>query len=137
MHNFNAYFNAFLLSARELVSFDNSGPELIGTNYWRLPQARLGQLFLSRSAGVYRLLVPHTALECLDEMRAGTGVTIERSCDRPGWWNVCFEDGSESSWCAEMHPDVSMDFAPAPDAGTLVVYTEEGKVVELPCEVLA
>jgi hypothetical protein len=130
-------FNPNAPLANELLTFANKGPELIETNYWRGAQARRGQLFLSRNAGVYRLLVPEPMLAYLSEMRTGRSVTIEPSSARQGWWNVWFEDGTAQPWRLEMRPEDSMDFAPARHQSKLAVWTEGGKMFELPCEVVA
>lgn len=136
MHNFiRDYLHSVDLRHRRLLTFANAGPELVETNYWRSAQARHGQLFLSRNAGKYRLLVPHPALKHLKEMRTGKSVTIEPSWTRSGWWNVWFEDGSEAPWRVEMNSEKSMDFVPTRHTSNLVVWTEAGKVLELPCEV--
>ena len=129
----NPFFTQAPLSDVVLI-IANKGAEVVETNYWATAAARLGNCYLSLNAGVYRLLVPKESEKNLSEMRTGKSVTIEPSRDREGWWNVWFEDGTDETWRLELHQH-SMNFIPRSHCSRFAVWTEAGKVLELPCEV--
>ncbi len=131
----NAYLSSQAPFGVGLLTIANAGADLAETNYWSSVAARIGNCYLSRNAGVYRLLVPKKAEKYLREMRTGKSVTIEPSWVRTGWWNVWFEDGSDETWRLELHLQQSMDFIPEPHSSKLAVWTEAGKLFELPCDV--
>jgi hypothetical protein len=52
-------------SPENVLTFENDGPLLLASNYWKSEMATAGKLYVSMNAGCFRLLVPqiqHTAI---------------------------------------------------------------------------
>lgn len=118
----------------DLISIGNVGPEIASTNYWESDQAQKGLMHVSPNAGVLRLLVPQKWESVLSDMRTGKKVTVENSIVRKGAVDVVFEDGTQSPFF------VSLDrrqFSGIPKRGAwgFSVWTQEGKQIELTCQV--
>lgn len=118
-----------------MITIGNNGPELTQTNYWLTEHAAAGLCYLSGNADTWRLLVPPPALHLVVEMKTGHSVTIERSgaVATPAW-DVIFEDGTETPFAVTVDAR-QVDRAMTAGSCRLTVWTELGKMLELPCEV--
>lgn len=118
-----------------MIQIVNNGPAIVSTNYWGTEHASAGLCCLSGNAGVWRLLVPEAAEGLLAEMRTGTHASIEPSMHEPGrCWDVVFEDGSESPFSLALDKR-QLDRALEPGRCRLTVWTQRGRVLDLPCTV--
>lgn len=70
----------------------------------------------------------------LQEMQTGRRVTIERSILAPGCWDVVFDDGSDAPFAIAIDSR-QIDRSLTPGECRLTVWTERGKVIDLPCTV--
>lgn len=113
----------------------NDGESIAATDYWDSEHANAGLCYLSGNAGVWRLLVPEAAELALPEMRTGRSAAIEDSLHEPGrCWDVVFDDGTSSPFSIAIDKR-QVDRAMQPGATRLAVWTQRGKVLELPCVV--
>lgn len=55
----------------ELLTIENDGENILASNYFDLPTAQSGFLFLIRDACVDRLLIPDSQLHLIGEMKTG------------------------------------------------------------------
>lgn len=118
-----------------MITIDNQGADIVHTNYWDSEHAAAGLCFLTANAGAWRLLVPEAAQGLLAEMRTGKHVTIEPSLHVPGrCWDVVFEDGSASPYALAVDKR-QVDRIMQPGSCRLTVWTQAGKVLDLPCQV--
>lgn len=78
-----------------MISISNNGQAIAQTNYWSTAQALSGYCFLSRNAAALRLLIPQAQSAWLQDILAAKKVTIERSLEIPGGFDVVFEDGTD------------------------------------------
>ncbi len=121
--------------AQTMIEIQNDGQNIVGTNYWEIAQAASGLCYLSGNAGALRLLVPSAAEDLISEMRTGTSVTIEPSLKLPDrCWDVVFEDGTPSPFFLAIDKQM-VDRKMKPGACVLSVWTQAGKILELPCNV--
>lgn len=118
-----------------MITIDNLGAAIAHTNFWDSEPAAAGLCFLTENAGAWRLLVPEAAQELLAEMRTGKHVIIEPSLHVPGrCWDVVFEDGSASPYALPVDKR-QVDRMLQPGSCRLTVWTQTGKVLDLPCQV--
>ena len=118
-----------------VFTIENAGPELVRTDYWATEHAQIGLLYLSGNAGALRLLVPESAEGLLADMGTGKEVLIEESVRLPGeCLDVVFNDGSAEPFFASI--DIKqVDRRLTASRLRLTVWTERGKVLDLPCVV--
>lgn len=120
-----------------MITFENDGQNIASTNYWSSDHATKGLCYLSANAGAWRLLVPPAAAHYLAEMRTGKSASIEPSAQMPGrCWDVVFEDGTDSPFFLAIDKRQT-DRAMQDGDCVLAIWTEAGKVLELPCIVRA
>jgi len=117
-----------------MIEIGNDGAEIAYTNYWQTEHAARGFCYLSGNAGAWRLLVPAAAASYLDEMRTGRSVTIEPSLQNQGCWDLVFEDGTSSPFFLAVDKR-QVERAIEPGKYRLTVWTEDGKQLDLPCNV--
>lgn len=118
-----------------MITIENDGQDIASTNYWSLEHAHRGLLYLSANAGAWRLLVPKGAEHHLPEIRTGKTAIIEPSIHMLGQcWDVVFEDGSDSPFSLAIDKRQT-DRAMQDGDCVLAVWTEAGKVLELPCQI--
>jgi hypothetical protein len=76
----------------------NHGPLIVATNFWDLPESKLGKLLVSLNAGAFRILLPVQAEGYLEDLRSAEGCAVTR-----GSWpeqgladaaEVLFDDGT-------------------------------------------
>jgi hypothetical protein len=76
----------------------NHGPLVVASNFWELPESKLGKYLVSVNAGAFRLLLPESLEPALDDMRTAKGVAVSR-----GPWpaqglddaiEILFDDGT-------------------------------------------
>lgn len=118
-----------------MINIANDGEQIVSTNYWELPHAKKGLLYLSGNAKVWRLLLPAAAEGgMLPEMRTGKRVVIEPSIQSAGCWDIVFEDGTDSPFAVALDKR-QVDRAVEPGECRLTVWGEGGKLLDLPCTV--
>lgn len=113
-----------------MLTIRNSGQEIAETNYWSLPHAQRGFLYLSGNAGALRLLVPAAAGDYLAEMRTGTSVTIEPSTT-PGCVDIVFEDGSDAPFSVSLDRRQCERAPGSAGQRRFLVYTQDGLQIDL------
>jgi len=114
-----------------MLTITNDGQTLVSTNYWDLPHARQGLLYVSGNAGALRLLVPPAAEGMVEEMRTGKSVMIEPSTTMAGCVDVVFDDGSPEPFCVTIDRR-QFDRKIEPGQGVpLFVYTKAGEQFRL------
>lgn len=119
-----------------MITIINDGPDLAQTNYWESEHASVGLCYLSGNAGLWRLLVPETAISILDDILTGQRAVIEESIHAPRQAvDVVFEDGTDMPFSIAIDKR-QIDRALQPSECRLTVWVEgRGKVVDLPCTV--
>jgi hypothetical protein len=104
-----------------MLRTSNHGPLIISSNYWDLPESKLGKVLVSCNAGAFRLLIPETAEPYLDDMRTAKGCAVTR-----GPWpaqgladafEVLFDDATTDPFALHLSPQ-SFDRLPT-EADTL------------------
>jgi len=115
-----------------MIQIGNKGPDIASTNYWTTEHAARGFCYLSANAGTWRLLVPKVAEHLLPEMRTGNRVTIEKSIQARGCWDLVFEDGSSSPFALTIDRR-QVDRTITPGQCRFAVWTESGKQLEMEC----
>jgi hypothetical protein len=120
-----------------MLTITNDGQAIASTNYWGLPHAARGLMYLSINGGAARLLVPAAAALQLAEMRTGKCVTIEASISQPGCLDLVFEDGSQSPFFVAIDRR-QIDRALEPGRTMpLIIYTQAGEQMRLQAKVRA
>lgn len=113
-----------------MITIENDGQRLVKTNYWTLPHAERGFLYLSVNAGALRLLVPAGATHMLAEMRTGKSVTLEPSIREPQCIDIVFEDGTDAPFSVSLDRrqcDRALNSGPC----RFMVYTPAGLQLDL------
>jgi hypothetical protein len=84
----------------------SSGATITSTNYWDLPEARAGKLFVSCNAGAFRVLVPPVAESVIPDMATATQCVVSR-----GPWperglsdaiEILFDDGTSDPFALHL-----------------------------------
>jgi len=109
-----------------MISISNNGQAIAQTNYWSTAQALSGYCFLSRNAAALRLLLPKARSAWLKDILAAKKVTIERSVDIPGGFDVVFEDGTDMPFFIAMSPRLIDRKLSRTDCIPFTVWTEDG-----------
>jgi hypothetical protein len=124
-----------------MIEVHNAGPEILSTNFFDLPEAAAGKLFLTTNAATFRLLVPDAKLAYLAEMKTAVEAIVSR-----GPWpaaslqdaiEILFDDHSDSPFALQLGIDSLDRLPPASDSGRWVSLTvwRRGpkKELTLPC----
>lgn len=120
----------------EFITIENDSQKIKSTNYWNLPPARSGFLFLSANAGALRLLVPPAKEQDIDDMIRGVEMVIVTS----GVWQgrraleVLFEDKSDNPYAVHLcteQTDCSFSGQGRRTGTPFLIYTEAGLVAEM------
>lgn len=74
-----------------MLCVENHGPLITSSNYWDLPEARLGKVLISTNAGAIRLLLPVQVEGYVEDMRAAEGCAVSRG----PWAQVGGRDATE------------------------------------------
>lgn len=124
---------------QEHVEFENDGADIVWTNYFDLPPARAGLLFLSGQDGVYRLLVPPLQQSLLRRQSSWTGIEVVGLHDEDGSvaaFRIVFMDGSEHPFYVQI-PESAVDRYPpessTPQETRIYLYTARGKEGAFSC----
>lgn len=117
-----------------MITFSNSGQDIVATNYWDTEHARRGLVYLSGNAGAWRLLVPPAAASMLPEMRTGKQAIIEPSIRTPQCWDIVFDDGTDAPFSISIDKR-QLDRALEPGSTVLTVWVPTGKTLMLPLEI--
>jgi hypothetical protein len=92
-----------------LLTIANHGPEILRTNFFDLPEAKLGKLFVTVNAGAFRLLVPRTKEAELAEMVTATYCVVSRgpmeALGLADAFEILFDDGSETPYAIHLSTD--------------------------------
>ena len=90
-----------------VLTFENSGPDLIATNFWDTPLAAAGFCFLSWRQGVARLLVPQAHVAAVREMSTGREVLMTSGTyrGRTDCLELLWEDHSVAPFSITMSPE--------------------------------
>ncbi len=118
-----------------MITIANAGPDIAATNYWDTEHAHAGLVYLSGNAGAWRLLVPPAAAWMLPEMRTAGRATIERSVRDPRFWDIVFEDGSDSPFSISIDKR-QLDRALTAGDALLTVWVPTGKTLSLPLKII-
>jgi hypothetical protein len=103
------------------------GPLIVATNYWELPEARLGKLLVSLNAGAFRILLPVQAEGYLEDLRSAEGCAVTR-----GPWpeqgladaaEVLFDDGTGDPFALHLALASFDRIPPDAEAGREVVVS--------------
>jgi hypothetical protein len=107
---------------RAFFRVENDGPAIVATNWFDLPEAAAGKLFVSCNAGAFRVLVPDAQRGYLADMQTGVDVIISRGpwpdVGLPDGFEILFDDRTDTPFALHLSPD-SFDRIPA--------ATDEGK----------
>ncbi len=57
-------------------TIDNKGQDIVSTNYFESEHASKGKVYMSVNAGAFRLLLPDSQMQLLEEMATGKEVII-------------------------------------------------------------
>ena len=123
------------------IRIENEGCKVIATNWWSLPEAKQGYMYVSINAGAFRILLPDRDPEMLREMRTAEYVIVTRGVlvmhGHPpvkDGLEFLFEDHSDSPFSIHVSPQQVDRLIPASDEGrtdlACLVYTE-GPTLEL------
>jgi hypothetical protein len=63
---------------KEMFEIANNKKDIVSTNYFKSSRANEGLMFLTCSAGAFRLLMPDQHLHCLSELKRANSVIITR-----------------------------------------------------------
>lgn len=107
----------------DLLQIANHGPLIVSSTYWDTDLAARGLLYLSINAGAIRLLVPHSARQCISDMRPGARAVVLSILQHDHWpaegvagyvaeWLV--EDGTTEPWSCHLSAG-QLDRIPGPD----------------------
>ncbi len=118
---------------KNVICIVNNGPSIKQTNYFDLPQAEAGMVYLSWNAGVGRLLVPDIVASYLDEMQSAREVIVTR-----GLWRkyqrealeLMWEDDSDAPFSIIIVSEQCDRLLPETDQGggfSIVAWTRTGK----------
>lgn len=69
----------------DILHIANHGPLVVSSTYWDTALAARGLLYLSINAGALRLLVPHSARQCISDMRPGARHVVLSILQRDRW----------------------------------------------------
>lgn len=67
------------------VEICNDGKRIVSTNWWDLPYAKEGYIYVSVNAGAFRILLPDKDQQMLKDMRTAEYVIVTQGdrVDRP------------------------------------------------------
>lgn len=129
-----------------MLRIENHGPLITATNFWDLPEARLGKVIVSCNAGAFRVLLPVQHEPALADMATAGECLVSR-----GPWpaqrladafEILFDDGTADPFALHLSPESFAGTTPIPaDAGKewlLTVWTrprrgKPHKALERPC----
>jgi len=123
----------------DILIIENTGPEIIKTNYFSTDYNYHGKFFISLNAGAFRLLVPNSLKNTMiKELALAQKIIITRHKKN---FNILLEDYSETPFQIFL-TSKSFDRLPAQkDAGKTFKFSawvqEQGnlkKICEIPCE---
>lgn len=117
-----------------MITIDNDGPDIVHTNYWALPHAARGLIYVTANAGTLRVLVPPPAEYMLDEMRTGDRATVEPSVHDARCVDLVFDDGSDTPFSVAVDRQ-QFDRALTDGQCRLAVWTQAGKQLDLDCSI--
>jgi hypothetical protein len=130
--------------ANDLFNLDifikNDNYNITETNYWETTIAKKGLFFMSLNDGFYRLLVPETHENIVQEVLHASRVIITRGSapqldpPRPDAFEIVFEDGTDSPYAILMTPDYWDRFPSNEDLGhkgTLAIYCNKSNQPKL------
>jgi hypothetical protein len=124
----------------ETIEIKNNGQEIVGTNYWRLPEEDAGKFYVSINADAFRLLVPTSYEEkFLPEVTKANKAIISRGPwpeqDREDGIEILFENETASPFFMHLSVDCFDRLPTKSDSGrtfVLSIWTKEGgKVREM------
>ena len=89
-----------------MLRIENHGPLIVATNYWDLPEERLGKVLVSPNAGAFRVLLPRVAEPSLEDMKAGRECLVSRGpcpgMGLPDATEILFDDGTNSPFALHL-----------------------------------
>lgn len=128
-----------------MLRVENHGPLILATNFWDLPEAKLGKVLVSLNAGAFRILLPASAEPTLDDMRTAKECIVSRgpwpAQGLPDAMEILFDDGTDGPFALHLSPQ-SFDRLPIDDDAAkewiLSVWTRPRrgrphKALERPC----
>lgn len=126
----------------KLVKIENSGQEIVSTNYWQTDAAVAGNFYLSINAGAFRLLVPEAQEGIIAEIETARSVEVYcgdwTEAGKRGTWQLVFDDGSDTPFMLMLSPEQVDRTLPEADSGredlVLLVYTQDGEVLRRPAK---
>lgn len=137
-----------MYSHQKPVAIQYKGAKIIETDYWKTEMAQKGYVFITFEGNNFHLLVPDSRSDFFEEMKTGMEVLISRGrwldAGRSYGLELMFEDYSDDPFCLHISKEQAGQFSNENDvdlevnsydevpAMNLVVYGEEGKVLELP-----
>jgi hypothetical protein len=97
------------MSYTMLLTIANHGPEIIRTNFFDLPEASFGKIFVSINAGAFRLLVPPTKIAEIAEMGTASYCVVSRgpmeALGLADAFEILFDDRSENPYAIHLSPE--------------------------------
>jgi hypothetical protein len=124
-----------------MLEVASRGADIVSTNFFDLPEARAGKLLVSCNAGAFRVLVPDSAIDQVEEMRTGLDIIVSRgpwpAAGLADGFELLFDDRTDSPFALQLST-TSFDRLPArTDEGksfVLSVWTRgPAKQFEKPC----
>lgn len=91
-----------------LITVENDGEFVAGTNYFSTKRAQDGLAFLSMNAGALRLLVPASIAYVINEVETGRHVVVTHGVHRQvglQMYELLFDDGSDSPFSFQILPE--------------------------------
>jgi hypothetical protein len=129
----------------EFFRIENHGPLVVSTNFWDLPVAQLGKVYVSLNAGAFRVLLPVTMEPALDDLKTARECVVSRGpwpeMGLPDAFEVLFDDGTSDPFALHLSPQ-SFDHVPTTEnvgkEWVLSVWTrprrgKPHKALERPC----
>jgi hypothetical protein len=118
-------------SLANFLQIGNNGALIDNTNFWQTEMATRGFYYLSRNAGVERLLVPDCHLNKISEMKTGQYVIMTRGPSVEGLdsLEIMFEDHSNAPYRLEITCQGQVDMLPTPgQISDFTIWTRNGIV---------
>lgn len=92
-----------------MLEIRNHGPLIVATNFWDLPAAKAGKLFVSTNAGAFRVLVPASQEGLVTEMKTAAGCALSRgpwpAMKLTDAFEVLFDDGTPDPFALHLAPE--------------------------------
>lgn len=87
----------------------NHGPLITSSNYWELPAAKAGKLFVSINAGAFRVLIPPALESAISDMLTAKECLVSRgpwaAMRLPDAFEILFDDRTADPFALHLSPE--------------------------------